>query len=35
MATKALSPRECAERLADEIKSVAPDWRAAWPTLPN
>lgn len=33
VATRAIYPRECAERLADAIKTVAPDWRTARPTL--
>jgi hypothetical protein len=33
MATKAIYPRECAERLAEDLKQVAPDWRHARPTL--
>ena len=33
LATRAIYPRECAARLADELKYVAPDWRTARPTL--
>ena len=33
MATRAIYPRECAAKLANELKYVAPDWRTARPTL--
>jgi len=33
IATRAIYPRECAARLAEELKTVAPDWRFARPTL--
>ena len=33
MAERSIYPIECAQRLAHELKAVAPDWRAARPTL--
>ena len=33
LASQPLYPRECAEALAEDMKQVAPDWRAARPTL--